>query len=400
MGANWTVRRSRTDNAADINNFPFFMSSRQGLTASYVGFFTAGFTIAAWAPLIPFVKEALHASPSALGMLLLMLGFGSILGMPLAGWLAVRLGPRRAIALSGVGSCLALVLLAAVPGYFIECASLFFYGVTLGCLEVSMNLYGAALERHHGRRLMSGCHAFYSIGEVAAAVCVSGALWLGLTPFAATAALMGVLGVVFVGSLPGVLNLPLCREEEGAFERPKGVVWGLALLCAVIFLAEGAMLDWSALFLKEEAGVRLEEAGIGYTLFVIAMALARLGGDRLVTRLGAVRVVWGGVGLMIVALGAMVAVPTPAVVLTALFLMGLGIANVAPLIVSAASRQRTMPSLPAVTAVTTIGYAGLTAGPALLGFVSEYASLLHAFAVLAVLLVLVSLGTRRVSPVL
>lgn len=400
MDANWTVRRSRTDNAADINRFPFFMSSRQGLTASYVGFFTAGFTIAAWAPLIPFVKEALHASPSALGMLLLMLGFGSILGMPLAGWLAVRLGPRCAIALSGLGSCLALVLLAAVPGYFVECASLFFYGVTLGCLEVSMNLYGAALERHHGRRLMSGCHAFYSIGEVAAAVCVSGALWLGLTPFAATAALMGALGAVFVGSLPGVLNLPLCREEEGAFERPKGVVWGLALLCAVIFLAEGAMLDWSALFLKEEAGVRLEEAGIGYTLFVIAMALARLGGDRLVTRLGAVRVVWGGVGLMIVALGAMVAVPTPAVVLTALFLMGLGIANVAPLIVSAASRQRTMPSLPAVTAVTTIGYAGLTAGPALLGFVSEYASLLHAFAVLAVLLVLVSLGTRKVSPVL
>lgn len=92
------------------------MSSRKGLTASYVGFFTAGFTIAAWAPLIPFVKEALQASPSSLGILLLMLGFGSILGMPLAGWLAVTLGPRRSIALSGLGSCLALILLAAVPG--------------------------------------------------------------------------------------------------------------------------------------------------------------------------------------------------------------------------------------------------------------------------------------------
>lgn len=388
------------DNELKFHNPRFFMSSRKGLTASYVGFFTAGFTIAAWAPLIPFVKEALQASPSSLGILLLMLGFGSILGMPLAGWLAVTLGPRRSIALSGLGSCLALILLAAVPGYLIECASLFFYGVTLGCLEVSMNLYGAALERHHGRRLMSGCHAFYSIGEVAAAVAVSGALWFGLTPFAATTIMMALLGVVFIWSLPGVLELPLCREEEGAFEMPKGVVWGLALLCAVIFLAEGAMLDWSALFLKEEAGVRLEEAGIGYTLFVIAMALARLVGDKLVTKLGAVRMAWGGVLLMIASLAAMVAFPVPAVVLTALFMMGLGIANVAPLIVSAASRQRTMPALPAVTAVTTIGYAGLTAGPALLGFVSEYSSLLHAFAVLAGLLVVVGLGTRRVSAAL
>ena len=144
----------------------------------------------------------------------------------------------------------------------------------------------------------------------------------------------------------------------------------------------------------------MEEAGIGYTLFVIAMALARLVGDKLVTKLGAVRMVWGGVLLMVASLAAMVAFPVLAVVLTALFMMGLGIANVAPLIVSAASRQRTMPALPAVTAVTTIGYAGLTAGPALLGFVSEYSSLLHAFAVLAGLLVVVGLGTRRVSAAL
>ena len=388
------------DNELVFNNLLFFMSSTKGLTSSYVGFFTAGFTIAAWAPLIPYVKEALHASPSALGILLLMLGLGSILGMPIAGWLAVRLGARRAIAISGLGSCLSLILLAAVPGYAAECALLFFYGVALGCLEVSMNLYGAALEAHHGRRLMSGCHAFYSIGEVTAAVCVSGALWLELTPFAATTLLMVVLGAVLIASLPGVLSLGLASGDGHAFARPRGVVWGFAMLCAVVFLAEGAMLDWSALFLKEEAGVRLEEAGVGYTLFVMAMALSRLAGDRLVTRFGAARMVWGGVALMIASLAAMVAAPMPEVVLAALFVMGLGIANVAPLIISAASRQRTMPSVPAVTAVTTIGYAGLTAGPALLGFIAEYASLVHAFAAIAVLLAVVGFGARRISPML
>lgn len=377
--------------------FKAYMSFKNwDIYAGYAGFFTAGFTIAAWAPLIPFVNDALQVGPMKFGLLLLMLGVGSVLGMPLAGWLSSRLGSRRAIAISGYWSCLSLVLLAWTPSYLFECVALFSYGVALGCLEVSVNLYGAALEKTHQSRQMSGMHAFYSIGEVSAAICVSLALSLGFNMWLATAFWMGVLSVLLTFALPHVSSATLVNQESAPFAMPKGPVIMLAALCAVVFLAEGAMLDWSALFLQEHVQMPLENAGVGYTVFVIAMAIARLFGDRIVTQLGAVKVVWGGAVMMVGALTAMVMIPSLTVCLVALFVMGLGIANIAPLIISAASRQKRMPALPAVTAVTTIGYFGLMAGPAILGFIGEYFSIAMAFLFIAALLTIATWWTRSI----
>ncbi len=372
------------------------MLKNYDIYAGYASFFTAGFTIAAWAPLIPFVNDALQVGPMQFGMLLLMLGVGSVLGMPLAGWLSSRLGSRLAIALSGYSSCFVLVLLAWAPSYLFECCALFCYGVSLGCLEVSSNLYGAALEKNRHSRQMSGMHAFYSIGEVAAAICVSLALSLGFDMWSTTAFWMLALSLILSIALPHVSSVSLVSEQSAPFALPKGPVIMLAGLCAVVFLAEGAMLDWSALFLQEHINVPLEHAGVGYTVFVIAMAIARLVGDRIVTQFGAVRVVWGGAALMVGALTSMVMIPTLPVSLISLFAMGLGIANVAPLIISAASRQKRMPALPAVTAVTTIGYFGLMAGPAILGVISEYTSIAMAFLFIAALLTLAAWWTRSV----
>lgn len=372
------------------------MLKKHDIYAGYTGFFTAGFTIAAWAPLIPFVNEALQVGPMKFGLLLLMLGIGSVLGMPLAGWLSSRLGSRRAIGISGYCSCLLLTLLAWTPGYFFECMTLFLYGVSLGCLEVSDNLYGAALEKKYGSRQMSGMHAFYSIGEVLAGLSLGITLSLDFNIWQTTAFWMGILSLVLTFALPFVSSDSLLSEKRAPFDFPKGPVTMLAILCAVIFLAEGAMLDWSALFLQQQINVPLEHAGIGYTVFVIAMAVARLIGDRAVTQLGAVKVVWGGTVLMVGALIAMVMMPNLAVALVSLFMMGLGIANIAPLIISAASRQNCMPALPAVTAVTTIGYLGLMMGPALLGLISEYLSIAVAFLFVAILLTAVTWWTRSI----
>ena len=111
------------------------------LWAARIGFFAGGFTVASWAPLIPFVQAQLLLEPYVLGFLLLGLGVGSFVGMPLAGRLTQRIGARNAILLSGLASCLLLVVLSLVPGFYIECAALLAYGVTLGCLEVSVNIY-------------------------------------------------------------------------------------------------------------------------------------------------------------------------------------------------------------------------------------------------------------------
>lgn len=142
---------------------------RRRLFAARAGFFTGGFTVASWAPIIPFVQTELSLEPAVLGTLLFGLGIGSFFGMPIAGTVSTRFGNRAALAASGVLSCLLLVVLAMIPGFRIECAALLLYGVTLGCLEVSANIYGAQLEKEAGHPLMSGLHAAYSVGEVVSA---------------------------------------------------------------------------------------------------------------------------------------------------------------------------------------------------------------------------------------
>lgn len=368
------------------------------LWAARIGFFAGGFTVASWAPLIPFVQAQLLLEPYVLGFLLLGLGVGSFVGMPLAGRLTQRIGARNAILLSGLASCLLLVVHSLVPGFYIECAALLAYGVTLGCLEVSVNIYGTHLENRNQARLMSGLHAAYSIGEVVSAVALTSLFVLGLAPGQTVGALMALLALTMIVLLRRIENHPIevprnAKEKRSNAFAFSGSVAILALVCAVIFLTEGSMLDWSAIYLRDYAGVPQEVSAVGYTLFVIAMAVSRLIGDKLAMKFGAVTMLSIGIALMFTTLLALVFFPYPASAMVSMFIMGLGIANIAPIVISAASRTAAMDSVKAITAVTTVGYGGLLAGPALIGAISSAVSLQGAFlmvcALLAVSLILV-----------
>ena len=352
------------------------------LWAARIGFFTGGFTVASWAPLIPFVQSKLQLEPYVLGFLLLGLGVGSFFGMPLAGALTQKMGARNAIGASGLVSCLLLVLLAVAPGFAAECALLLAYGVSLGCLEVSVNIFGTHLENKHKGRLMSGLHAAYSIGEVVSAAALTTLFVIGATPVEAVGLLMAVLAFVLVALLGRIENTKLASKKEksssGSLRLTKPVVI-LSVLCAVIFLTEGSMLDWSAIYLRDYAGVPQEASAAGYTLFVIAMAISRVAGDNLTMRYGPIVMLTVGVGLMLASILVMVLVPFAYASFAALFVMGLGIANVAPILISAASRTSGMDSVKTITVVTTVGYGGLLAGPALIGAVSSLISLQGAF---------------------
>lgn len=365
-------------------------SMKRQLLAARAGFFTGGFTVASWAPIIPFVQSGLSLEPAILGSLLLGLGIGSFVGMPVAGTISVRYGSRFALALSGVLSCLLLVILAMIPGFYIECAALFMYGVTLGCLEVSANIYGAQLEKQVGHPIMSGLHASYSIGEVVSAAAVTGLLIMGAPLVWVIGGLMVVIASGLLWTLSGIpadAGRAKGQKAEGmVFAAPKGRILMFSLVCLAVFLAEGAMLDWSAIYVHEVGGVDLKAAGIGYTLFVIAMAISRLTGDRLVETFGRAKVLFAGMMLNIVTLLIMVCFESPIVLFASLFVMGLGVANVAPIIISAASSVKHVDPTSAITTVTTIGYGGLMAGPAILGFIALHQSLEVAFLFIACLL--------------
>ena len=349
--------------------------SKFELWAARIGFFTGGFTVASWAPLIPFVQSKLALEPYILGLLLLGLGVGSFVGMPLAGTLTQRLGARNAIALSGLASCLLLVLLALMPGFYFECFALLAYGVA---------------ENRQKSRLMSGLHAAYSIGEVASAAALTALFVSGFAPITAVGFLMIVLALVLIAILRKIENTKLeapKKEKTGKIRFSLlGPIGVLAVICGVIFLAEGAMLDWSAIYLRDNAGVPQEASAFGYTLFVIAMAISRLTGDRLTTKLGPQAVLTIGTLLILVTLLALVFIPHPIAAFASLFVMGLGIANLAPILISAASRTNSMDSVKAITAVTTVGYGGLLAGPALIGAISSAVSLQGAFLFICALL--------------
>ena len=348
--------------------------------ATRLAFFIAGFAVSAWAPLIPFAKRRLALDDAQLGLMLLCLGIGSVLMMPLAGGLAARFGCRRTILAAGTVICLCLPALMLAPSIPVLAAALAVFGASLGVLDVVMNLQAVIVERASGRAMMSGFHGMYSVGGIAGAGGVAGALTWGASPLVAITD-TAVLAALLLAAARGGLLAQSGEGDHPAFALPRGRVLLVGAVCFAMFLSEGAVLDWSAVFLSTVRHADPATAGFGYVAFAATMTLGRLTGDRIVQALGAFRVV---------VCGALVAAAGFA-------LVGAGAANVVPVMFSAAGRQHDMPTHLAVAAVTTMGYAGVLLGPAALGFVAKATSLPMAFGLLVALLLCVAGAARQAT---
>ena len=358
-----------------------------------IAFFIAGFGIAAWAPLGPYAKARAGLDEGTLGLLLLSLGVGSILAMPLAGVLATRFGCRRVLTGGTLLICLALPLLATVSTVPLLIAALFLFGAGLGTVDSTTNLQAVIVERASGKTMMSGFHGMFSLGGIVGAGGVSALLGLGISPLGAMAVVIVMLLAALFKAAPHLLTYG--SESTGpAFAVPHGIVLFIGGMCFIVFLAEGAALDWSAVFLAQERGIDTAYAGLGYAAFALTMTIGRLTGDRIVRRLGATRViVFGG---LTAAAGLFLATFAPSweAALVGYALLGVGCSNIVPVLYTAVGKQTVMPESIAVPAITTLGYAGILAGPAVIGFVAHASSLSFAFGLMAVLLVAVAIGGK------
>jgi predicted MFS family arabinose efflux permease len=204
-----------------------------------------------------------------------------------------------------------------------------------------------------------------------------------------------VAGIAVALAVTAPYLLPYGGEREGpAFAVPHGVVLFIGGLCFVLFLTEGAILDWSAVFLTSTRGVDPSRAGVGYAAFALAMTSGRLMGDRIVQRFGTTKII--GYGGLCAAVGFLIAtlVPSwPAAVL-GFALVGVGCANIVPVLFTSVGRQTAMPENLAVPAMTALGYAGVLAGPAAIGFVAQATSLSVAFLTVALMLIGVAASGR------
>ncbi len=368
-------------------------------------FLVCGLGISSWAPMVPYAKDRLALHDAHLGVLLLFLGGGALVMMPVSGILASRFGSRIVILFSALLIALILPLLLILSSDISMAAALMLFGAGIGSIDVAMNAHAVQVQNLYGRPIMSSLHGLYSVGGLLGALGLGLLIKAGLEPIPAAVGIAVLLVVIAVSQFRHLFSFPEEKAVIARFYTPSddspsvdryswlsGRVIFLGLLCFAVFLAEGAVLDWSAVFLRDDKGISPEFAGAGYAAFSVAMAFVRLTGDKLVERWNNKTIVIGG--SLIAALGFAVTIVSPGIywVLFGYVLLGVGAANIVPIFFSDAGKLRGIPPTVSIPVVTTLGYGGQLAGPALLGVVAHQYSLPVAFACLVVLLVMVALA--------
>ncbi|MGW2780279.1 MFS transporter [Streptomyces populi] len=373
-------------------------SLRAARVATYVYFVLCGTLMGAWVVHIPAVEERVGVSHATLGGLLVLLGLGAFAGMQVAGPLTDRFGARVVVPAGGVLCGAALILPALARDPWTLAGALLVFGFCNGCLDVGMNAHAVHVEKAYGRPVMSGFHATFSVGGVLAALVAAGAASAGLTPVASMAA-MGAAGVVVALAAVGALLSTASTAEGAGSDSPQetgtspdvtsggagGRIWLLAVLALMVMLCEGAANDWSALHMKDVLGAPAGTAAFAYGTFAAAMTTGRLLADRLVARFGSMAILRHGavtaaVGITLVALG-----PWMWAAFTGWALFGLGLSGTVPQLFSAAGHADPAAAGANVSRVAGLGYVGMLAGPAVIGWLTHLVALDHAFVLLTLL---------------
>ena len=347
-------------------------------------FFIGGFGSASWAPLVPVLRERLAIGDDVLGLLLLCIGIGSLATMPLSGALSARLGCRRVLVATGILFACILLAVTLVDSLWTAVPVILVFGALMGCLDVVINVAAVIVEKGIGRRIMSGMHAFWSLGGFVGAGLYG--VWvgiLGLTAFQSTAIAAGIVLALTVGF--GRNLIPYGGGGGSLVALPRGIVVFVGITAFIAFLSEGAVMDWSGVYLTAVRGRDLALAGVGFSVFSAAMLTMRFLGDRVVQRIGQRPVAVGGALLTLVGILLIMFAPVDALLYFGFFAIGIGSANIVPVFFSLMGRQNVMPIGTAVSAVSTMGYLGILAGPAAIGFISSATNLQTAFGMLAVL---------------
>ncbi len=356
-------------------------------------FFIAGFVTAAWAALVPYVKLNTGANDATLGMLLLCFGGGALIAMPVTGALAAKYGCRKLMVFSTIAFSILLPMLPSTSQISFLVVELFLFGIFIGLTDCAMNVQAVIVEKSSDKPIMSGFHGFYSIGGIAGAGSMSAILLFGIhATFAAT--IISIIALILLMmSYKGFLNYASAPSGP-LIAVPKGVVLIIGIVCFATFLSEGAVLDWGAVFLIEHHGLQETLGGLGFAAFATTMTIGRLTGDKIVMRVGSSRVVF--LGAFLACFGFLIAVLSPylPLAIAGFALVGAGCSNIVPVMFSAIGKQNTMPESLAVPAVSTLGYLGILAGPAAIGFVAFQFTLGTALLIISVLLIVIAFVTR------
>lgn len=358
-----------------------------------------------WGAHVPSVRSHYGLGEGWLSLVLLAGALGAVSALFLAGRVVACLGARGAAAVSSLLLCLVLATVLAHPGLHTLLPAMVVLGASMSIFDVAINSEGTTLESLGGRAVMSQLHAMFSVGGMAGAALVSLLLARGVAAPVQLAVLCGLLALASVAATRGMLvpaPAPVGTatadgsEHAAHFAWPRGLLLVLGLLLLVGMLAEGVMMDWCVLYLKQDLGLPQADAALGYAAFAGAMALARFGGDALRERFSERALLRTGGMLAAVSMAVVLLAADARVALLGFALAGAGLAPVAPILFNAATRVPGVSRAAAIASVTSVGYSGFLIGPPLIGGIASFSSLTLALGVVVLGATLLALGARHV----
>jgi fucose permease len=355
-------------------------------------FFVNGFLTGSWAPQIPVFLTRLEISKFTLGLLILLFGLGAVCAMTWCGHLISRHGSRTVVRWFGLCGSFGLLVVALAPGVPLAALAMFIFGGSIGGMDVAMNANAVVVERRLSRAIMSSSHGFWSLGGFA-----GGGLGgyfiqnFGHLPHAAA-----VTALAFGAIALAVRHLIAERKPaigvHHKFSLPKNpLIYLIGLMALLSMIPEGAVLDWAAIYLRQELGTDLATASFAFAAFSGVMAAMRFLGDGVRNRFGAVTTLRASA--LVAAAGMPVAglSPSPLLAIAAFAFCGFGIANMVPIAFSAGGNQEGMASGTGMSVVTTMGYSGILVAPSAIGFAAERTGFGPVFVALSGLLIVVFL---------
>lgn len=375
-----------TENTAETGAFDRAPIVTRERAAVALMFLMNGFLIGAWAPKIPEFAARLSLSESALGLMILVFGIGSIVMMPIGGIQIARFGSTWVTRITALLVLPTLLLLSLVGSVWTGAIAIFLFGGLIGAMDVAMNANAVVTEKQMRRSIMSSCHAFWSLG--------------GLLGSASGGVLIAWLGVIGHGLLVSVLAAvmvmiawPMLLADKPHPEEAKQKVrlpmtplpWLIGLVALFSMIPEGAVLDWGALYFRNELGASVELSGLAFGAFSLTMATMRFAGDLVRDRFGAVNTLRFCTVMSIIGLSTAGMANGPVMAMIGFAIAGIGISNMVPIAFSAAGNLPGMAQGIGLSVVTTMGYSGILVAPSAIGFIAEHTGLAAIFIGLPVL---------------
>ena len=349
-------------------------------------FFINGIILASWAARLPYFQEVLGIGHQEIGWILLAHALGAFIGMPITGWMIVKYGSRAITAVSGVLFPVFFLTLPFFDNFYLLLIPFFLMGAASGIMDVAMNAQAVLIEEGMGKPIMTMFHALFSIGMVLGGLLSS--LFQGFTESIfvhfGVIGMLSLIGLVFSSFYLFPDNKPE-ESSDSMFAWPKGPIIGLGIIAFCCMMGEGAMADWSAIYMDDIMTVTEQFQAFGLIAFASMMTFGRLFGDQGRERFGDRAMLVYGAIISLVGMLFILTTVNMYFVIAGFALVGLGLSNIVPIVYSLAGSYPGLNPGVGIAMSTTIGYTGFMFGPPIIGFLADSFNLRIALLFLALL---------------